>query len=96
MNTLETELVSVLRELQKKLHDHIKWDVKKHFSLMVADAAASKVIRKAEISNEAVEAILARMRGEYDNPALVKFGPLSDDLISDCEAIADACRNIAA
>ena len=42
--------------------------------------------------DEAVEAILARIRGEYDNPALVKFGPLSDDLTDDIEAIADAYR----
>lgn len=46
--TLETELLDALRELQKQLHAHIRLDVKKHYSLMVADAIASKAIARAE------------------------------------------------
>jgi hypothetical protein len=48
MNATETELLATLRELQKQLHAHIRLDVKKHYSLMVADAAASTVIARAE------------------------------------------------
>jgi hypothetical protein len=48
MNATETELLAALRELQKQLHAHIRLDVKKHYSLMVADAAASTAIAKAE------------------------------------------------
>jgi len=42
------ELLQALRDLQKELRDAIKLDVKKHYSLMVADACASKAIAKAE------------------------------------------------
>lgn len=41
------ELEAALRELQKQLRAHVKMDVKKHYSLMVADATASTVIAKA-------------------------------------------------
>jgi hypothetical protein len=40
--------LEALKELQKQLHAHVKLDVRKHYSLMVADAAASAVIAKAE------------------------------------------------
>lgn len=42
------EMLEALRELQQKLHRAIKMDVKRHYSLMVADVAASKAIAKAE------------------------------------------------
>lgn len=42
------ELLRALRELQQKLHGAIKLDVRKHYSLMVADAAATKAIDRAE------------------------------------------------
>ena len=42
------DLLEALIELQKKLHEAIRLDVKKHYSLMVADAAASTAIRKAK------------------------------------------------
>jgi hypothetical protein len=41
------ELVAALVELRKQLWAHVKMDVKKHYSLMVADAQASKAIGKA-------------------------------------------------
>jgi hypothetical protein len=53
MNATETELLAALRELQKQLHAHIRLDVKKHYSLMVADAAASTAIAKAEAEKRA-------------------------------------------
>lgn len=34
-----------------------------------------------------IEAALARIRGEYDNPALMAFGPLSTSEFDDVEAI---------
>lgn len=46
------ELLAALRELQAQLRAHIKLDVKKHYSLMVADAAASKAVLRAEGGGE--------------------------------------------
>lgn len=46
--THEAELLAALRELQKQVRAHIKLDVKKHYSLMVADVVASKAIARAE------------------------------------------------
>lgn len=43
----DRDSLEALRELQKQLRAHIRLDVKKHYSLMVADAAASKVIARA-------------------------------------------------
>jgi len=42
------DLLEALKELQKRIHAHMKMDVKKHYSLLVADAAASKAIHNAE------------------------------------------------
>lgn len=39
---------------------------------------------------EALGAIAARINGEWDDPALVAFGPLSIDAQSDCLRIARA------
>jgi len=37
---------------------------------------------------EALEAIVARYNGEWDNPSLMKFGPLSTDTADDMFHIA--------
>jgi hypothetical protein len=42
------ELLVALKELRAQLRAHVKLDVKKHYSLMVADAAAGTAIAKAE------------------------------------------------
>lgn len=42
------ELLDALRGLREELNRAIRMDVKKHYSLMVADAAAGKAIYKAE------------------------------------------------
>jgi hypothetical protein len=48
MEMVETTVLDALKELQKQLHAHVKLDVRKHYSLMVADAAASAAIAKTE------------------------------------------------
>ena len=42
------ELVEALENLQKQLKEHVKFDVKKHYSLMVVDALATKTLKKAK------------------------------------------------
>ena len=43
------DLLQALKDLQKRMKEiHGKWNVKKDYSLMVADVAASKAIDKAE------------------------------------------------
>jgi hypothetical protein len=44
---INQELVAALVELRKQLWEHVKMDVKKHYSLLVADVQASKAIDKA-------------------------------------------------
>ena len=41
------ELLEALEGLQRELRQHIRFDVKKHYSLMVYDVAATKAIAKA-------------------------------------------------
>lgn len=41
------ELLQALEDLRAQLRHHVKFDVRKHYSLMVADVAASKAIDKA-------------------------------------------------
>lgn len=41
------DLFAALGDLQKELRAHVKLDVKKHYSLMTADAAATAAIEKA-------------------------------------------------
>ena len=41
------DLLAALEGLRKQLRGHVRMDVKKHYSLMVADVAADKAIRKA-------------------------------------------------
>ena len=48
MSTIEKELLQALRDLQREIHSAVKMDVRKHYSLMVADAAANTAIAKAE------------------------------------------------
>lgn len=42
------ELYAALKELQKQLREHIKLDVRKHYSLMVVDAAATTALAKVQ------------------------------------------------
>jgi len=42
------ELLAALKALRTELRAHVKLDVKRHYSLMVADAAAGTAIAKAE------------------------------------------------
>ena len=42
------DLLEALRALQQEIKTAVKFDVKKHYSLMVAEVAASKAIEKAE------------------------------------------------
>jgi hypothetical protein len=46
-NYLSVDLLTALEDLRKELRAHVKLDVKKHYSLMVADVAADKAARKA-------------------------------------------------
>lgn len=64
------------------------------FRATVADEdcgkANARLIAAAPAMLAALEAIIARIDGEYDNPALVAFGPLSIDTETDCKDIAVA------
>lgn len=42
----------------------------------------------------AIQAIIARIDGEWDNAALVAFGPLSTDALNDCERIAKNYKHL--
>ena len=42
------ELLEALKDLRKEVRAHVKFDVKKHYSLMVADVCADKAIARAE------------------------------------------------
>lgn len=44
---MQKELINAIEHLQKEIRAHLKMNVKKHYSLMVADAQATKVIHKA-------------------------------------------------
>ena len=41
------DLLAALEGLRERLRDHIKFNVRKHASLMIADVAADNAIRKA-------------------------------------------------
>lgn len=53
------------------------------------DAELEKLKQERDQLKEALEAIQARINGEWDNPALVKLGPLFPDAISDIERIVE-------
>jgi hypothetical protein len=50
--------------------------------------ANARLIAAAPDLLAALEAVASRISGEWDNPALVAFGPLSVDTEADCSAIA--------
>lgn len=39
--------------------------------------------------DDALQAIIARIKGEWDNPSLLKVGPLDSDVLSDISYIID-------
>lgn len=45
------ELLAALEDLRDELRGHIRFDVKKHYSLMCAEVAADKAIDKAKGAN---------------------------------------------
>ena len=47
LREVNAELLEALENLQNQIRTHIKMDVKKHYSLMLADVAASKAIAKS-------------------------------------------------
>lgn len=47
MSKHEAELIEAVMDLQKHIRSTFKFDVRKHFSLMVRDVAVSKAIEKA-------------------------------------------------
>ena len=49
-------IIDAAKDLQKELRQHIKMDVKKHYSLMVADAQLSKAIFEAEQKQADIQA----------------------------------------
>jgi hypothetical protein len=59
------ELIEALRELQKQLRAHVKLDVRKHYSLMVADAAASTAIAKAEAAPTVQDILDGKIELDY-------------------------------
>lgn len=50
---INAELVAALDELRRQLWAHITLDVKKHYSLMLADSAASEVTFRAKAKQTA-------------------------------------------
>ena len=58
--------------------------LKRHADSIVRDHNAAQGLRGA------LQAIAARIQGEYDNPALVKQGSLSTDIRTDCLNYAQA------
>ncbi|MDK9702408.1 MAG: hypothetical protein OEL20_04660 [Sulfuritalea sp.] len=49
----QQELLDALVNLQQQIHAHHKMNVRRDFSLMVADAQASKAIANARVANQA-------------------------------------------
>ena len=52
--------------------------------------ANARLIAAAPEQNEALQAIVARINGDFDHLALLKYGPLSPNTESDCLFIAQA------
>jgi hypothetical protein len=55
---INLELLTALRDLQTQLHAHIKLDVKKHYSLLCADAAASTAVHKATNAIDRIDQLI--------------------------------------
>lgn len=53
LKAINAELVAALDELRNQLWAHITLDVKKHYSLMLADSAASEVTFRAKAKQTA-------------------------------------------
>lgn len=53
---------------------------------LIAEVRGDSYAQRMVAAQEALEAIEARLRGEFDNPALMKFGPLGKTE-DDCLAI---------
>lgn len=51
----QQDLIDALENLQKEIRAHYKMNVKKDYSLMVADAQASKVLHNIRTSTEAAQ-----------------------------------------
>lgn len=58
-------------------------------AILERHAIAELEAQRAELL-AALKAIKARIDGDYDNPALVAFGPLHTDISLDCALLADA------
>lgn len=50
--------------------------------------ALVKTKRREDKKTRALQAIAARIHGDWDNPALCAIGPLTTDLATDCLSIA--------
>jgi hypothetical protein len=64
-------------------------------ALCCSTEANAALIAAAPYMYEALKAIVARIMGEWDYPALVKFGPLSVSTETDCATIAAEALQVA-
>lgn len=92
--------MSQLTEAYKS--DDLKWIAKEELTVFgrVSDDVSRRLIEEWESATSAIEAIKARIQGEWDNPALMAYGPLStsteEDLLHILEqrpVVEEARRN---
>jgi hypothetical protein len=71
---------------------HIYPDTGENYAGLVLSALSASARLTAENARlrSALSAIVARVNGEWDHPALVAYGPLQTDSAADCYAIAEA------